>query len=63
MKSLGRDSGLYYAKGLRLGRGAYGEVFLGWDEGRQRQMAVKTVELSRLKKECNWEQLLGKLKE
>ena len=26
-------------------------------------MAVKTVELTRLKREGNWEQLLGKLKE
>ena len=63
IKLLGKDSGLYYSKALKLGSGAYGEVFIGYDETKHRPFAVKIVELSKIKKQYNSEQLLSKLKD
>jgi hypothetical protein len=37
--------GLHYSRTISLGKGAYGEVFLGFDQNVKQPIAVKVVNL------------------
>lgn len=63
IKRIDNEGGIYYERDALLGKGRFGEVFLGFDENRKKPIAVKQISLERLSNEIDKNVLLAKIKD
>lgn len=57
------DEGLLFSRSHKLGCGAFGEVYLGFDENTHTPFAVKVVNLEKIMTNENQDNLIKKIKD
>jgi serine/threonine protein kinase len=63
LRKIEKNKEIYYSKTLRLGKGAFGEVFLGFDESSHNPFACKIISLEKISTQNNQEVLIKKIKD
>lgn len=48
LRRIEKNKEMYYSKSLKLGQGAFGEVFLGFDESSHLPFACKIISLEKI---------------
>ena len=63
LKRIEKNKEAYFSKTLKLGQGAFGEVFLGFDETMHLPFACKVISLEKINLQANQESIIKKVKD